>query len=330
MSFKTFMNSIGNAFKTGWQNGNIQKGISATGTLAMGVGMTGLMMKSLKNDSIFGNGCCNRHCGNNFNMYNTNNMFGFGGSNWFNNNNTNLFGNNYNMSYNNQQYSFLSGYQLGLQSSQTTPAYLNFSNLLKNKTTSSYTFELDKELDKLNYTHGTASNIEDSVTTQKGKDFDKATDNMSNEDLNDDNVKQIKFANLQDNETKKTDYLKGLKETAQSYVKYLSDGKQTVSEDTFVEKEVAKAIKENSNTDRKDAILKATNYFRQIDLDGDGEIDWQEMASTISSMDAGGEANGKKDGKISKDEYANAFTVLNNGQFGAVNWTTYRKLFGDD
>ena len=68
MSFRTFMGSIGNAFKTGWNNGNIQKGMAITGMAAFGVGMTANLVHDMKRGgSIFSGGCgCN--------------SFGFGGN----------------------------------------------------------------------------------------------------------------------------------------------------------------------------------------------------------------------------------------------------------
>ncbi len=90
MSFRNVKNSIGNAFKTGWQNGNIQKGMSYTGLAAFGVGMTGSMIHDIKHSkSIFGGympmcgynsfGCGNIFGGNSLmygNMFNTNYMGG--------------------------------------------------------------------------------------------------------------------------------------------------------------------------------------------------------------------------------------------------------------
>lgn len=78
MSFKTIMSSIGNVFKTGWNNGKIQKGLQLTGLATFGVGMTGAMVHNSKNSrncncSIFSNTSnhslyCNNHLM--FNMYN--------------------------------------------------------------------------------------------------------------------------------------------------------------------------------------------------------------------------------------------------------------------
>ena len=77
MSFKTIMSSIGNAFKTGWNNGKIQKGLQLTGLATFGVGMTGAMVHNSKNSrncncSIFSNTSNHSlYCNNNlmFNMY---------------------------------------------------------------------------------------------------------------------------------------------------------------------------------------------------------------------------------------------------------------------
>ena len=66
--------NIGNAFKKGWNNGNIQKGLKLTGATAFTVGATGAMVHSLNNNkSIFG-GCCH---GGGFNSFNS--FGGFGG-----------------------------------------------------------------------------------------------------------------------------------------------------------------------------------------------------------------------------------------------------------
>ena len=68
MSFVSFIknagSSIGNAFKTGYNNGNLAKGMAIGGQALFTAGMTSAMMRDMSREgSVFGSGCCHHSHG---------------------------------------------------------------------------------------------------------------------------------------------------------------------------------------------------------------------------------------------------------------------------
>lgn len=318
MTFKTFMGSIGNAFKTGWNNGNIQKGISATGMAAFTVGMTGSMIHDMKHSgSIFGCGCnsfgfgggmnmfgCNPMMMGGINMYSGMNMFG--GMSMLNNMGTNP--------YNTQMGNMMAyqwGYNLALQQRAQNPQLYP-----------QYSAYPQQELDPLDYEHGEAPGIPSGVTTEQGEAFDEAINGNGTVNI----VEDITNGRTGDKQT----YINKLSTLAQSHTKSIdeygnNDGKVDFDEYFEKEKEGLQAAFPNSSEEQLKAF--AERVFLQMDLNGDGNIDWQEMASSIATYDAGGSGTGGLDGKISTTDKSKAQRSLSSGTFGAANWAIYKTLF---
>lgn len=327
MTFKTFMGSIGNAFKTGWKNGNIQKGITATGMAAFTVGMTGSMIRDMKHSrSIFGCGC---------------NSFGFGGRG-------NMFGCNPMMGGVNK-YSVMSMLnnmgttdpylsQMGLANAyqwgaNLVTAYQQQSGINFNTYNTTIT---DDYIDKIAPGHDYEDEAGINANTKKGKAFDTGTDSLGSE--TDADPVQISDKTMSDD---KQEYIKNVKSTATSYISYIDqDSDGYVSEDEFIEHELEKAkdelaakgqeMTEQYETWHRSSLKLA---FAQMDLNRSGNLDWKEMTSTIATYDAGGSALGTSggDGKITAKEYKAAQNKLSNasGPFGKTNWANYTRLFGN-
>lgn len=368
MSFRTFMGSIGNAFKTGWNNGNIQKGMAATGMAAFTVGLTGNMIHDMKHGgSIFGSGCgCNSFgFGGGMNMFGCNsmNMFGsdpfnmMGGMNMFGMNNMfgggmdmfggmgmlngmgGMFGMNNMYGYNNQMGNMMAfqwGQQLAMQQQMQMgamyPGALGLNNGLFGNTGEVTDEMLDSIVPRHEY------NDEEGVIsdTTKGQAFDEGTDDLKNK--SDAEAVVLSDKTLSEN---KTEYINGLSTTAKSYISSLdSDEDGHISEEEFIEHEVEKARAELEEKGQEMTEQQETNLrnslrivFAQMDMNRSGYIDWKEMTSTMATYDAGGSALGtsRGDGKITASEYKSAQTQLTsaNGAFGKTNWSNYKRLFGN-
>ncbi len=351
MSFRTFMGSIGSAFKTGWNNGNIQKGMAATGMAAFTVGLTGNMIHDMKHSgSIFGGGCgCNSFgFGGGMNMFGCNsmNMFGNspfsmmgGGMNMFGMNNMyggmDMYGgmgmlNGMNGMGNNMAYQW--GQMLRVQLESQQGMYSGMNNGIYNN------FEVtDEMLDNIAPGHDFEDEGGIVVTdTVKGQEFDNGTDALKNE--SDAEAVVLSETKLSEN---RTSYINELSATAKSYISHMdTDENGYVSEDEFIEHEVEKTRTELEENGQEMNEMQETNLrnslrivFAQMDLNRSGKVDWKEMTSTMATYDAGGKALGTKggDGKITASEYKSAQAKLSsaNGSFGKTNWQNYKRLFGN-
>ncbi len=354
MSFRTFMGSIGNAFKTGWNNGNIQKGMAATGMAAFTVGLTGNMIHDMKHGgSIFGSGCGCNSFGfgggmnmfgyNSMNMFGMNNMFGggmdmFGGMGMLNGMGG-MFGMNNMYGYNNQMGNMMAfqwGQQLAMQQQMQMgamyPGALGLNNGLFGNTGEVTDEMLDSIVPRHEY------NDEEGVIsdTTKGQAFDEGTDDLKNK--SDAEAVVLSDKTLSEN---KTEYINGLSTTAKSYISSLDSNEDGhISEEEFIEHEVEKAkaeleAKGQEMTEQQESNLRNSLriVFAQMDMNRSGYIDWKEMTSTMATYDAGGSILGtsRGDGEITASEYKSAQTKLTsaNGAFGKINWRNYTQLFGN-
>lgn len=332
MSFRTFMNSIGNAFKTGWNNGNIQKGMQVAGATAFGVGAIGAMAHEMKNGSIFG-GCCHGGYGMNpFGMSMGMTPYGMmGAGNMFDSmgmlNNYSMMGTNPYLTQAGQQWAFEWGRNLAMQQS-LMPSYSgSFST--------NFTELTDEQIDKYAPARDNKKVAGDAnADTKLGDEYEKGTDALRKDKSKADPVKlsETKFTN-----DDKTDYVTNLSKLAESYIaKVGRDG--TISEDDYIDQAIEKYKEANPNlelTEQNEAFLRNQMKlaFAKLDLNGDGEIDKNEMTSALATFDAGGKAIGTSnsaDGKITAAEYdaAQKSLTANNSTFATNNWTNYQQLFG--
>ena len=336
MTFRTFMNSIGNAFKTGWNNGNIQKGMKITGATAFGVGAIGAMAHEMKKNncgSIFG-GCC--YGGGMFGGYGVNpfamNPYGMspyglmGAGNMFDsmgmlNNCTNPY-----LTQAGNQWAYQWGRNIAIQQSMN-PAFSGTSNLYNTELT-------DEQIDKFAPERNNQRVVADpNADTKLGDAFVEGTGAL-NKDKDAEAVKlsEDKFSN--DN---KAGYVSNLGKVAESYIaKIGSNG--TISEDDYIDHEIEIFKTDNPNielTEVAETFLrnKMKLAFAKLDLNRDGEIDKNEMTSALATFDTGGRGIGSSnaaDGKITAAEYKSAHDALEarNTTFATNNWNNYQQLFG--
>lgn len=328
MTFRTFMNSIGNAFKTGWNNGNIQKGMKITGATAFGVGAIGAMAHEMKKNncgSIFG-GCC--YGVNPFAM-NPYGMSPYGMMSAGNVLDSMGVLNNYTNPYLTQagnQWAYQWGRNIAIQQSMN-PAFSGTSNLYNTELT-------DEQIDKFAPERNNQKVVADpNADTKLGKAFEEGTDALNKDkDAEAVNLSEDKFSN--DN---KAGYVSNLGKVAESYIaKIGSNG--TISENDYIDHEFEIFETDNPNielTEETEAKLKNNMKlaFAKLDLNRDGEIDKNEMTSALATFDTGGRGIGSSnaaDGKITAAEYKSAHDALNarNTTFATNNWNNYQQLFG--
>jgi len=334
------MGSIGNAFKTGWNNGNLQKGIAATGMAAFGVGMTGAMIHDMKHSSgsIFGGCGCNSFGMGGMNMFGMNNLFGYspfgmGGMNMFGMNNMfgggmDMFGGMSMLNGMGNPYNTQMGNMMAFQWGQQMAANYQSQGMLG---TGFYQQQQLQELDPLEYSNETATEDLSSVSTEKGEAFDTNTNALFDENgrVNSD-ADDVEIASGVTNGRKgdKETYKTGVSAVAQSYVKNIGGNDGYIDEAEFIEHEMETLRAQYPNADETQLETIARNAFRQMDLNGSGEIDWKEMASSMATYDAAGGNSRALDGKITGSEYSTAVNSIIQGTFGRKNWDNYRTLFG--
>lgn len=346
MTFRTFMNSIGNAFKTGWNNGNIQKGMKITGATAFGVGAIGVManeMKNMNNSSIFG-GCCYGRgmlggCGVNpfaMNPYGMSN-FGMGMSSYGMMGTGNVFDNMgmlNNYALGTSPYLTQAGNQAAFEWGRNlmTQYQMNpqFSGTFNNNT------ELtDEQIDKFAPERNNQRVVADpNADTKLGDAFEEGTDALNKDK---DKAEAVKLSDDKFSNENKDGYVSNLGKVAESYIaKIGSSG--TISEDDFIDHEIEKYKEDNPNlelSEQNETFLrnKMKLAFAKLDLNRDGEIDKNEMTSALATFDTGGKGIGTSntaDGEITSAEYRAAQSALsaNNTTFATNNWNNYQQLFG--
>lgn len=274
---------------------------------AMQIEMLNQMNKCYGQPSIFG-GCC----GGGFSPYNLNaNPMGIG-----------IFGNNnFYQNQMNTQYGNMLAYNWGAQ----LAAQIHASNANAQPHTPT-------QLPKTNNEY--AGDVKDQDTT-KGKDFDKATNDMVDKEGNAIDGKSYTICEKPQNED---EYKSHVTELGKSYLAEIDntvgngDGKLTLDE--FVKHELKKLPSDASTTKKEQAKANAQTAFNKIDQNGDGYADYKELASTISTMDQNFDSKDKvaeRDGKITSKEYEQWSTLLSdstNTTFDKYSRSIYNKLFG--
>lgn len=123
---------------------------------------------------------------------------------------------------------------------------------------------------------------------------------------------------------------------AKSYVAYMDqksgnkDNEITLQE--YVKHNMDSDLKEDATQEEIEAYKEiATTSFNKIDQNHDGKIDWKEMGSLFGTFDAA--KDGKRDGKITKEEMEQGYIGLTNQNSTAIDTalkTEYRRLFGSN
>lgn len=313
MTIRMFMNNIGQAFKKGIQNGNIAKGLSAVGMTAFGVGMTGAMIHDLNHNKGCGGSIFGGYFGNNCGCSPMSGMNMFGGMN--------LYGNMYN-SYGFNPYNTQMGNDMAFEwGRQLAKEY-------QAQQAQTQTQFQQPQISKHNNEQAEA--VSTDTNKALGEAFDEGTNKLADDDADPVNL----LDNVQNGRgDDKTTYLKGISNTAKSYIAHIdADGDGYISESEFIKHELASAKGEKELSSAEETKLKASmkHAFAQMNLNQDEDgIDWKEMAASITTYDAGGTGDGKLDGKITAKNYSDAQNSITNGSFGQASWTNYKALFGD-
>lgn len=314
MSFRTIMGNIGNAFKTGFQNGNLAKAFSTIGATATTVGLTGMMIHDMKNSNS--GGCCG---GSIFNGYFSNpycgmGMMGMGYNNMYGMNSMNTYMGNM-MAY---QY----GQQVVQQIAAQQGAYAGGAGAA-----ATTTILTDEQIEA----HKPGYNNVDAGAIPAGIDNSDVASGLE-DILNNTGDKKIKIGDKYE-KTNKDAYVTKVKELAQGFIRQINSSANNITEDDFITyMQGLYSTKYSAATDaQKDAYNKEfKNLFVQMDLNGDGHVDWKEMASSLATMDAGGGYNlNNLDGEISQNDFNASLTAAKNGgRFGSSNKNNYATLFG--
>lgn len=326
----SFFNKIGQAFKRGWNNGNLAKGITAAGATAFTVGATGAMIHDLNNN----NGCCG---GSIFSG-----MFG-GGCNYpatMGMLSVSLYGMNMG--------GFPMGYT-GMMGMTMPDAGMMYGGVMSSPLTGGmdpYTFgqqyfqqikaQMPETTTPSTNTAATKQNNEyagkwdASQDTTKGQSFETATNGMQDKDGKVVEGKSFTISSASDAEG----YRKDVSELAKSYAAHIDNTSgnkdQVLSKEEYIKYELSK-LPEDATDEQKQNIKLAAHYaFSKMDLNQDGKADWKEIAATMATFDTN--EKGKLDGKFdSKDmsKWSEAMTTQSSATFSQTLIKNYKHLFGD-
>ncbi len=336
-----FFQKMGNAFKKGWNNGNLQKGISAAGMSAFTVGFTGAIIHDLNN---------NRGCS-------------CGGSIW-----TGMFGQGYNypMGMNmlglNSMYMGMMNIGFGMNYMGYPTAYTGimmpgFTNMtgMPNMGYMNITGGMDP------YTYGkmymqrlnaqNSGNIsldqiaglnkqdneyagkwDENQETKTGENFDKGTSAMIDKDGNAVKGKAIKLSNNESEAQYKSD-ISNIAKSFAAYIEQNGSGKvdQELTLEEYVNYELSRLPEDATEEEKATVKEKAQIVFSRMDLNQDKKADWKEIGATIATFDTN--SDGKQDGKITSKEmekWSKNLTDYTKSTFSDALIKNYKKLFGSD
>ena len=164
--------------------------------------------------------------------------------------------------------------------------------------------------------------------TKDGKEFDDATNGLTDEKGNAISGKKYSFGI-----TDKKDYSEKIQEKAKNYVAHIdkesgnSDGAITLEE--YTKHEMAKLPSDATEEQKAQAKKMAEIAFNKLDLTGDNKLDWKEYSAALSTFDQkfGGT---ELDGTITSEDYSKWSTELGGStgtKFENAARTNYLSLF---
>lgn len=123
---------------------------------------------------------------------------------------------------------------------------------------------------------------------------------------------------------------------AKSYIAHIDkkSGNQDneIALDEFINYNLSLESKENATAEEKAAYKQAAKTaFNKMDQNGDGKVDWKEMAAVMSTYDS--LKDGKHDGTITKEEIDDGSKLLSNNSGTDIDMkfrAEYKRLFGGD
>lgn len=301
--------TIGNWFKTNLQNSNFSKLFASFGETAFKAGMTSAAMRAMnQQQSIFG-GC---HSGR---FYGQQNIFGGGCcNNPMNSMMYNPLGIGYNygsdcFSEYNAQMGIQMAQQQGYADGLAIKAQLQAQNANSSSNTTNTTGS--SSLPKTNWKAADAIAKDQDKTA--GQKLNQATTQILKDQKG--SVIIAKGIGGADGETK---YKEQVSELGKSYGASMdTDG------DGYVSLEEYKAA-ENNQADAETA-------FKKMDMNGDGKLDWKELAATLRTLDIN--SSNKRDGQISYDDlnrWQQSMQAPNSNTFDTAVRKSYQNLFNPD
>lgn len=186
-----------------------------------------------------------------------------------------------------------------------------------------------------------AGNLDKDQSTEQGKAFDKATDEMVDKDGKIAKDKEFsiidKYTDPKDKTKCADEYKEAVSNLGKSYAAEIDnsqgnkDGKVTLEE--FVKHEMSKLPSDASETTKAKAKLVAQNAYNKIDQNGDGFADWKELAAVMATLDTDTGKEKDKDGTIKSSDYAkwSALMAQNTAnEFDKTVRASYTQLFNKE
>lgn len=186
-----------------------------------------------------------------------------------------------------------------------------------------------------------AGNIEKDQSTEKGKAFDKSTDEMIDKEGNVVKNKEFiiidKYSDPEDKTKCADEYREAVSNLGKSYGAEIDnsignkDGKITLEE--FVKHEVSKLPSDASETTKSKAKLIAQTVFGKIDQNGDGYADWKELAAVMATLDTDTANKTDKDGTVKSNDFAKWSNLMAQNQTNEFDYKVrahYTQLFDRD
>ncbi len=334
MSFSSFMNNVGNAFKTGWNNGNLQKGIAATGMFTLNTGLTGAMIHDMNKSSCCGGpSIFNGMWGAGLNYPIGMNLlggslYGMGGFMGMPNSYTGLMGTGISPMtgiMNNGVMSLTGGmdpYEYGKMYMEQLKA--QYPELMQSNGTIAGLSKQNNEY---------AGKWDASQSTEKGERFDSDLDEMIDKDNNAVEGKEIKLTTATGTDSEQ--YKKDISDIAKSYAAHIDktsgNSDQELTMEEYIKYELSKLPDDATEEQKQNIRLGASYAFSRMDLNQDKKVDWKELAATIATYDT--DDNGIVDGKIDSNAFKKQAELLvdpTKPTFSQTLIKNYNRLFGKD
>lgn len=340
--------SIGNAFKAGWNNGNISKGLKAAGMTAMTGALVGAAIDDMKRSrscccggSVFNGYLGGGFCSGNvpygvqgmsigfdpYLMQNPMDILGYSNMGY-----TNNYCSNFGMlnSYMNGGY----GANLGMFKNTN---YLNPSSYPILQMTNFGTFSaqspttLQQQFVTQNQYAGDISTSQDKT---KGEKLDSELNGLRSNGtaVAGKSAQLVNYTDSSDEAKSKQEYKEQISELGKSYVATMAkDGKVTVTE--FVEAKLKDLPANATEQQKADVRLDAINAFATLDQNGDGKFDWKEASAMMRTFDRN--SNNIVDGKIQSEDFERHSDNLVAADEGSIQLRRmliddYKTLFGND
>lgn len=297
---------------------NISNAMTKLGAGLTQTALTSMTLRASRHcgSSIFGFGCGYGFTGGMMNlmynpMYNPmSNPMGIGVFSPYNSYNT------MNTQYGNAlayQWGLSLGQQSKMNSLQEMPQLQNLQ-----KTTNKYAGDIDKNQD-----------------TTKGAEFNKATNELVNEDGEAVKDKSVTISNPKNGE----EYTNNLSDLSKSFLanidKSVGNGDGEITADEYVNYEMKSPRLTNADAKEKLQAMQSSQIaFSKLDQNGDNKLDWKEMAAGLATFDSDSSVKTKNDldGVITSKDYEIWSTRLvdqTSNIFDNAVRRNYQTLFGE-